>query len=111
MPADYFRILHERFPDSLLIPEESTTRHWAYTAPYYELQHGYPSTPANVRAVYPNAFSVLRVVDSGLELVRKHHDELVAGVRAGDILLYRTWFNDEYDSEVKKIYQDARSGK
>jgi hypothetical protein len=109
MPAEFFRILNNRFPDSLLIPEESTTRHWAYSAPYHELQQGYTGTPASVRAVYPDAFSVLRVVDAGMDVVRQNHDALVAGVRSGDILLYRTWFNDEYDNEVKRIYQDARS--
>jgi hypothetical protein len=108
MPAEFFRILNNRFPDSLLIPEESATRHWAYAAPYHELQQGYTETPASVRAVYPDAFTVLRVVDAGMDLVRQKHDALVAGVRSGDILLYRTWFNDEYDNEVKRIYQDAK---
>ena len=107
MPAEYFQILHERFPDSLLIPEESTTRTWAYTAPYHELQQGYTSTPASVRACWPDAFTVLRVVDAGIPEVQKHHDELVKGVKGGDILFYRTWFDDEYDKEVKSIYRDA----
>jgi hypothetical protein len=111
MPADFFQILHERFPNVLLIPEQSTTRHWAYCACYHELQQGFPSTPAEVRAVYPQAFSVLRVVDAGMDLVAKRHDELVAGVRSGDILLYRTWFNDEYDAAVKQIYAEARAGR
>jgi hypothetical protein len=109
MPAEFFRILNQRFPDSLLIPEESATRHWAYTAPYHELQQGYTQTPANVHAVYPDAFTILRVVDAGMDLVRQKHDELVAGVRSGDILLYRTWFDDEYDKEVKQIYLDAKT--
>ena len=108
MPADFFRVLNNRFPDSLLIPEESATRHWAYAAPYHELQQGYTETPASVRAIYPDAFTVLRVVDAGMDLVRQKHDALVAGVRSGDILLYRTWFNDEYDNEVKRIYRDAK---
>ena len=107
MPAEYFQILNARFPDSLLIPEESATRHWAYTAPYHELQQGYTGTPKNVRDCYPDAFTVLRVVDAGMDLVKQKHDDLVAGVRSGDVLLYRTWFNDEYDAEVKRIYQDA----
>ena len=109
MPAEFFRILNNRFPDSLLIPEESAARHWAYAAPYHELQQGYTETPANVRAVYPDAFTVLRVVDAGMDLVKQKHDALVAGVRSGDILLYRSWFNDEYDNEVKRIYQDAKT--
>jgi hypothetical protein len=109
MPAEYFRILNNRFPDCLLIPEESSTRSWAYAAPYHELQQGYTGTPANVRAVYPDACTVLRVVDAGMDLVRQKHDALVAGVRSGDILLYRTWFDDEYDKEVKQIYLDAKN--
>ena len=109
MPAEYFRVLHERFPDCLLIPEQTDTRYWAYAAPYHELQQGYTETPAGVRACYPDAFTVLRVVDAGMDVVRQKHDQLVAGVRSGDILLYRTWFNDEYDQEVKRIYQDAHT--
>ncbi len=107
MPAAYFKILNERFPDCLIMPEESATRYWAYTAPYHEVQQGWTATRPDIRAVYPDAFTVLRVVDSGIDVVRQKHDELVAGVKNGDILLYRTWFNDEYDAEVKRIYQDA----
>jgi hypothetical protein len=107
MPAEFFQILNARFPDGLLMPEESTARHWAYTAPYHEVQQGYTGTKADVRACYPDAFSVIRVVDAGMDVIKQKHDALVAGVRSGDILLYRTWFNDEYDAKVKSIYRDA----
>ncbi len=107
MPAEFFHILADCFPDCLLIPEQSTARHWAYCACYHELQQGYTSTKPDVRAIYPNSFSVLRVVDAGLDVVAKNHDALVAGVRSGDILLFRTWFDDPYDAEIKKIYKEA----
>ena len=109
LPAEYFAILNKRFPNVLLIPEQSTTRTWAYAACYHELQQGYPSTPASVRACYPGAFSVLRVVDAEMKLLSDHHDELVAGVRAGDIILFRSWFDDkQYNDQIKQIYREAK---
>ena len=92
MPAEFFHILHNRFPDVLLIPEQSTTRTWAYCACYHELQQGYPSTPSSVRACYPNSFSLLRVLMRLQQLIADKHKELVAGVSCWgrDFLLPRS---------------------
>ena len=108
LPAEIFQTLHRQFPDVLLIPEQSSTRHHAYTAPYHEIMppHNYTITPATVRAAYPNAFSVLRVSDASL--IEKDFDALVAAVKSGDILMFRTWLDDPDNVPVRKILAAAR---
>lgn len=88
----------------LLMPEQQNTRYYAYSAPYDELRGGVASTPADVRRVYPRAFSVISVPDGPLDARR---DELVQAVKRGDILLFRAWFDDTYNAKVKSIYQEA----
>ena len=107
LPADFFQSLHRQFPGVLLIPEEATTRHHAYTAPYHEIMppHLFTITPPEVRAVYPNAFSMIRVANA--PLIEKDADELVAAVRQGDIIMFRTWLDDADNAPVKKILERA----
>ena len=106
LPAEYMQTLARRFPDVLLIPEQSSTRHYAYSAPYRELMQGLTATPPEVRAVYPRSFTALRVAE--LPLIEKNFDALVKGVRGGDVLLYRTWFDDPENEPVKRILREAR---
>ena len=54
-----------------------------------------------------SAEAIRSLVDAGMDVIKQKHDALVSGVKSGDVLLYRTWFNDEYDAEVKSIYHDA----
>ncbi len=107
LPAEFFQSLHRQFPDVLLIPEESSTRHYAYTAPYHEIMppHNFTGTPATVRAAYPHAFSVIRVSDA--PLIEHDADALVDAVRGGDVLMYRTWLDDPDNVPVKQIYARA----
>lgn len=96
--------LTRRGVHTLIMPEHQNTRYYAYTAPYDELRGGVASTPADVRRVYPHAFSVISVPDGPVDA---HRAELVQAVRRGDILLFRAWFDDPYNAQVKRIYQDA----
>jgi hypothetical protein len=100
-----FRKVAKAFPDVLLIPEHASVLHFAYTAPYKEVRLGNFSTPADARRVYPNSFSVLYVADAPVD---QHREELVKAVKSGDILLFRGWFDDEYNAKAKSIYQDAK---
>ena len=109
LPADYMQTLARRFPDVLLIPEQSSTRHFAYSAPYHEIMQGFTATPPEVRAVYPDSFTALRVAE--LPLIEKNFDALVKAVQGGDILLYRTWFDDPENEPIKRILQKAREKK
>jgi hypothetical protein len=90
------------FPDCLLVPEHATLRYYAYSAPFGELRNGVVSTPAAMRAVYPNAFSSIYTADGPLDLYK---DNLRAAVQRGDSLMYRTWFKDPQNDKVKAIYK------
>jgi hypothetical protein len=107
LPAEFFQSLHRQFPDVLLIPEESATRTYAYTAPYHEIMppHNYTITPPQIRAVYPKAFSVIRVAD--MPVIQKDFDALVTAVRGGDIIMFRTWNDDPENVPVKRILEEA----
>jgi hypothetical protein len=107
IPAEIFQTVHERFPDVLIIPEESTPRHFAYTAPYHEIMppQNYLGTSAIIHAMYPHAFSMIRVADA--PVIEKDADALVAAVKSGDIIMFRTWLDDPDNVPVKKILQRA----
>ncbi|HET6383611.1 MAG TPA: hypothetical protein VFJ58_09490 [Armatimonadota bacterium] len=105
MDAAIFRRVAAAFPDALLMPEHKNTLYHAYTAPYNELRQGFTGTRPSVSDVYPGAFDVISVPDGPIE---KRHDELVAAVRRGDILLFRAWFADTYNDQVRRIYQDEK---
>ena len=107
IPAEIFQTLHRQFPDVLLIPEESSVRHFAYTAPYHEIMppQGYTGTPADVKAIYPHAFSMIRVADA--PVIERDADALVKAIRGGDIIMFRTWLDDPDNVPVKRILAAA----
>ena len=92
--------------DVLLLPEHQATRYWAYSAPYDELRGGVTGTPQSVREIYPNAFSVIIVSDGPIDEKRT---ELVKSVKAGDVLMFRAWFDDSFNAKVKSIYDEAKT--
>ena len=104
MDAAIFAQVAAAHPDVLLIPEHENTRYYAHCAPYHELRQGFAGTPETVRAVYPGALSVVYVPDGPVEAMRA---ELVASVKRGDILMFRAWWDDAFNAQVKSIYEDA----
>lgn len=113
MSADIFSSVTQKHPDVLLIPEQENTRYYAYTAPYNEVRQNYLTTPTYVQRVYPDAFSLIMVDAVDPKVLEQHHDELVAAVKRGDILLFNTYAVQTYDPNdvmhgiVAKIYKDA----
>jgi hypothetical protein len=53
-----------------------------------------------MRAVYPEAFSVIYTADGPLDLYQKR---LTNSVKQGDVLMYRTWFPDPQNEKVKAL--------
>jgi hypothetical protein len=104
MPAADFQKLARLHEDCLLMPEHHVGRYWAYTAPYSEFRLGFASTPPGVREAYPHAFSVLRVVDGPSLSDPDSISKLSAAVKAGDILLFRPWWDDPQTTDIKHIY-------
>lgn len=102
LDAQIMEKIAAEFPDVLLVPEHSTLRYYAYTAPYRELRQGYASTDAAVLAVYPKAFTLIYTADGLLDYHRK---TLAAAVKRGDSLIYRTWYPDPQNEKVKGLYR------
>ena len=103
-PAIFERVtqaLTKRGIRALLMPEHKAARYYAVTAPYAELRGDHVSTPADVRRIYPDAFTIINVADGPMDDDR---DQLVDAVRHGDILLFRAWWDDVYNAKVKSIY-------
>lgn len=101
MDASIIQRVASAFPDCLLIPERATLRYYAYAAPAGELRQGVVSTPDAVREVYPQAFSLIYTADGPLDLYRAN---LLAAVKRGDSLMYRTWYPDPQNDKVKSLY-------
>ena len=102
--APLLRDLRRLHPDALIIPELPATQYWVSTAPYREVRGGFTATPARVRHVYPGAFTVIEPKDCDWAA---NHTALVSAVQSGDILLFRSWFADAGNPQVKAIYDEA----
>jgi hypothetical protein len=89
------------FPDVLLVPEHKNVRYYSFSAPYFSLAHGVTSTPAPVKAVYANAFSLINTADGE---ITKQRDDLIAATKQGDVLMYRSWYEDPALAELKGLY-------
>ena len=90
---------------ALLVPEHQSAGYYGLAAPYDEVRGGVVGTPDAMRRIYPGAFTVLNTSDGDLA---GHHGELVQSVRRGDILLFRAWWDDPQNAEVRAIYAQAR---
>ena len=100
-----YRRLVNKYPDCLIIPEWSTPYDWASTASYRHMNLGMLGTPASVRGLYPDAFSVLNVADQDFALKK---NALIEAVRSGDVLLFRAWWQSPELHWIDAIYTEAR---
>ncbi|BDI29467.1 hypothetical protein CCAX7_15180 [Capsulimonas corticalis] len=109
LPARLFQDAATANPDVLLIPEQQTTRYYAYGAPYDELKQDIAATPAAVRRIYPDSFTVISVAtDTSGGPLDTRRAELIDSVRHGDILLFRAWYETPEMKPVQEIYQAAK---
>jgi len=72
-----------------------------------QVRGGHFSTPADVRDIYPHAFSVLYVADGPVE---ENKAALIEAVKRGDILLFRGWWDDPFNEMVRQIYKANAGG-
>jgi len=108
LDATLFQRLAAAFPDILLIPEQSTSRHYAYTAPLKSfLFHNETATDANIRSYYPDAFSCILVNDSDTKRLLQSREALVAAVVAGDILMAHVDYWDPVNTSIVAMYDSA----
>lgn len=112
-PADVeaFKIVAAARPDVLLIPENTSFKYYAYTAPYrsfltLQTTDPTPHTPEDVRRTYPNAFSVIAVGENSQ--IDARHADLVDAVNKGDVLMFRAWYENGEGQRVSDIYSEAQ---
>ena len=99
--------LMSRHPGILFIPELNTVTSIASAAAKYkELDLLLPRTSDGVRRAYPNSFSTINIMDGDFEA---KYDDILLGVKRGDILMHRAWFSDSKNPKVIEIYQRALS--
>jgi hypothetical protein len=99
-------------PDSLVIPEESTTRMYGTMAPFMTfLFHGDVGTARPVYNIYPHAFGVNLVNDVDAGKLMEHREELTDSVRRGDILMVHAGFWNPNNAMVQAIYREAGRGR
>jgi hypothetical protein len=108
LDASIFQALSSALPDSLIMPEESTPKFYAYTAPFQTfIYHTDLGTRADVYNYYPKAFSVNLVNDVDPGLLAQYRPELTDSVRRGDVLMVHADYWQANNPTVVQIYADA----
>ena len=106
-PAIFQRLITD-LPGFLFIPEESTVRYYAYSAPFYSfLFHTDLGTSAAVYNVYPNAFGANLVNDVSASTLAAYLPQLTQSVKNGDILMGHADYWQANDPTLISIYQAA----
>ena len=103
-----FQQVSAAFPDSLIIPEESSPKYYAYVAPFQSfIFHTDLGTPQDVDNYYPHAFSANLVNDADPGKLAQYRPQLTDSVRRGDILMVHADYWQNNNPTVVQIYQDA----
>jgi hypothetical protein len=111
LDAAIFQSVAAAFPDSLLIPEETGPKHYAYTAPFETfLFHTDLGTPLDIYNYYPKAFSANLVNDVDAGKLAAYLPQLIASVKRGDVLMVHADYWQANNPTVLSIYADAGSG-
>jgi hypothetical protein len=96
------------FPDSLLIPEETYPKDYAYVAAFQSfLFHGSTGTNSTVYTYYPNAFSAILINDVDPAVLAAAVPKLTQSVRSGDILMGHVDYAQANNATIVAIYQGA----
>jgi hypothetical protein len=106
-PAIYQQLITD-LPSFLFIPEESTPRYYAYTAPFFTfLFHTDLGTPASTYLFYPHAFGANLVNDVNPNTLANYQKQLTQAVTKGDILMGHADYWQDNDPTLVSIYQAA----
>lgn len=108
LDASIFQQAAAALPDSLLIPEESTPKYHAYTAPFLSfIFHGDLGTDRKVYNYYPKAFSVNLINDVNASTLAASQSALTASVAGGDILMAHADYWQANNDTIVAIYRNA----
>ena len=108
LDASIFQQVAAALPDSLIIPEESTPKYYAYTAAFQTfIFHGDLGTPLDVYNYYPKAFSANLINDVDPNKLAQYRQQLTDSVRRGDILMVHADYWQANNPTVVQMYLDA----
>ncbi len=111
LPAAIFKKVAAEFPDSLLIPEESTPLYYAYTAPFASfIYHGTTGTDPDVFHIYPDAFTAVLINNVPPEKLATAGEKLLDAVRHGDVLMGQVDYREPNNATIASFYKDAGRG-
>ncbi|WP_419806318.1 hypothetical protein [Terriglobus sp.] len=106
-PAIFQQLITD-FPSFLFIPEETTPRYYAYSAPFSSfLFHGTIGTDPAIYQSYPKAFGVTLVNDVAAPTLQAAIPALTQAVAKGDILMGHADYWQANDPTLVSIYQAA----
>jgi hypothetical protein len=106
-PAIFQQLITD-LPGFLFIPEESTPRYYAYSAPFYSfLFHTDLGTPGATQLLYPRAFGVNLVNDVSSSTLADYTPQLTQSVTSGDILMGHADYWQDNDPTLVAIYKAA----
>ncbi len=109
LPAAIFKKLAAAFPDSLLIPEESTPLYYAYTAPFQSfIYHGTPGTDPDIAHIYPEAFSAVLINNVAPEKLAAAGTQLAEHIRHGDIMMGQVDYREPNNAAIAALYRRAK---
>ncbi len=108
LPAAIFQQVAHEFPDSLLIPEESTALYYAYTAPFksFIYNHAFGTEPA-VEPLYPDAFSAVLINNVAPDKLNAAEPQLIQQVSRGDILMGQVDYREPNNTAIASIYRQG----
>ena len=108
LDASVFQQAAAALSDSLLIPEESTPKYYAYTAPFRTfLFHGDLGTDTSAYSSYPSAFSANLINDVSSEALALHRSDLTSSVKRGDVLMVHADSWNANNDTVLRMYAEA----
>ena len=108
LPAEIFKKLAATFPDSLLIPEESTPLFYAYSAPFQSFVfHGTTGTDADIAHTYPDAFSAVLINNVAPEKLAAASSQLEDHIRHGDIMMGQVDYREPNNLAIAALYRRA----
>jgi hypothetical protein len=109
LDASVFEQVAKSFPDSLIMPEESTPKYYAYTAPFQSfIFNGALGTDPTVYNYYPHAFSAILVNDVAASTLAASRTQLTTSVSNGDVLMGHVDSWQANNPTIAQIYQNAQ---
>ena len=108
LPAAIFKQVAAEFPDSLLIPEESTPLYYAYAAPFKSFIYlNAAGTDPDIFHMYPKAFSAVLINNVAPAKLAAAGERLLDAVRQGDVLMGQVDYREPNNATIASFYKSA----